>query len=89
MYFPDDNSEKYPGILYPGDMTVYRYPLFLVTMIIDCKVNAITWIEEYILHNFPGFRFWSGRELGSSEREVSIRHRSIQTSLLSTLLLKS
>ena len=24
MYFPDDNSEKYPGILYPGDMTVYR-----------------------------------------------------------------
>ena len=25
VYFPDDNSEKYPGILYPGDMTVYRY----------------------------------------------------------------
>ena len=24
VYFPDDNSEKYPGILYPGDMTVYR-----------------------------------------------------------------
>ena len=24
MYFPDDNSEKYPGILYPGDMTVYH-----------------------------------------------------------------
>ena len=24
MYFPDGNSEKYPGILYPGDMTVYR-----------------------------------------------------------------
>ena len=24
VYFPDDNSEKYPGILYPGDTTVYR-----------------------------------------------------------------
>ena len=24
MYFPDDNSEKYPGILYPGDMTENR-----------------------------------------------------------------
>ena len=24
VYFPDDNSEKYPGILYPGDMTEYR-----------------------------------------------------------------
>ena len=25
VYFPDDNFETYPGILYPGDMTVYRY----------------------------------------------------------------
>ena len=25
VYFPDNNSEKYPGILYPGHMTVYRY----------------------------------------------------------------
>ena len=25
VYFPDDNSEKYPGILYPGDMTVYHH----------------------------------------------------------------
>ena len=29
VYFPDDNSEKYPGILYPGDMTVYRCSVIL------------------------------------------------------------
>ena len=33
VYFPDDNSEKYPGILYPGDMTVYRAQSRLIVFI--------------------------------------------------------